>query len=68
MVDMKRQQCTAASGTNCDAIWGFDIGYFMFNMIGTYLASGGAEISTDPCMSTDDCVGFATVPPERPTH
>jgi dienelactone hydrolase len=33
----------------------FDIGNYLFNMMGRYLATNGAELPTDECMSSDSC-------------
>lgn len=41
----------------CDAKPAFDIGLFMFHMMGRYLASDGTYIDADLCQSANDCEG-----------
>jgi hypothetical protein len=43
----------------------FDIGWYMFNMIGRYVKSSGTMISDDLCQSRDDCPDRAPEPPAR---
>ena len=47
----------------CSTLQTFDIGNFMLNMIGFYFRSGGTELSTDLCMSRNDCEGIPQAPP-----
>jgi hypothetical protein len=49
---------------SCDAKI-FDIGYFMLNMLGEYLASGGTVMKTEACQAQDTCPGKAPVPTTR---
>ena len=49
---------------SCDAR-PFDIGKFMFNMLGGYLKSGGRTVSTDHCNSREDCEGMLPAPARR---
>ena len=43
----------------------FDIGKFMFNMIGRYFSGGGKALSTNLCNSRDDCHDFKKAPAVR---
>lgn len=43
----------------------FDIGFYMFNMLGHYGATGGKEVSFDMCNSRNDCDYIPAVPTER---
>ena len=45
----------------------YDVGRFLFNMIGKYLASGGMSLSTDICLGTNDCDDFPDIPADRET-
>jgi hypothetical protein len=45
----------------------FDIGLFLFNMLGRYLASDGHDINLDLCNSRDDCPDLLPPPPARNT-
>jgi len=49
----------------CENTQTYDVGRFLFNMIGKYLASGGMTLSTDACLSTNDCTDFPTPPADR---
>lgn len=60
-----RMNCMDMAGCECDGSDGFDVGTFMFNMIGRYLATGGAELSADACQSSDDCDWRLPVPEAR---
>ena len=43
----------------------YDVGRFLFNMIGDYLASGGKSLRTDACLGTNNCEDFPAYPAER---
>ena len=43
----------------------FDIGMFLVNMVGAYLASGGTELEPAACFSRGDCPGMPEPPPAR---
>ena len=43
----------------------YDVGRFLFNMIGKYLASGGMDLSTEACLGTNDCEDFPAAPADR---
>ncbi|MBI2376089.1 MAG: hypothetical protein HYV07_18995 [Deltaproteobacteria bacterium] len=58
------QRCEVPGTCNCDEYSPFDIGFFMFNVLGKYFASGGKEIDFDLCNSRDDCPG--RLPPPEP--
>jgi hypothetical protein len=61
-----RDACQAPEGCGCEALRTFDLGHFMFNMLGEYFASGGRELRTDRCNAYDDCGWRRPMPPERP--
>ncbi|MBI4704425.1 MAG: hypothetical protein HY744_25260 [Deltaproteobacteria bacterium] len=72
MTDRARQQCRDACAQKegddpcgCGSLETFDIGNFMMNMIGRYLATSGHELRSDRCLSSSDCAGFASLPPAR---
>jgi len=50
----------------CSLARKFDVGTFMFNLIGTYFKSGGTAVSDDQCLSDGNCADFVAPPPERP--
>lgn len=61
------EACTAAEGCGCDVLRPWDLGHFMFNMLGSYFSSGGTRVSTAGCNATNDCPELpAAPPPERP--
>ena len=71
LVDTAKKMCKdkcVADGTDCapcDAISPankFDVGAFMFTMMGAYIASNGQELTDDLCMSRGDCA-FVPAPP-----
>lgn len=64
-----RADCTEMGGEDpcgCSEARGFDVGYFMFNMLGRYLSSGGQDLSTDLCNSRGDCPGMMAPLDPRP--
>jgi hypothetical protein len=60
--------CTTEGGCGCENASTFDLGRFMFNMLGGYFASGGKQLSIDRCNARGDCEGFKPPPPKRPTE
>lgn len=73
MTDRFRKQCKAAcmdpgegDPCGCDAQKTYDVGNFMFHMIGRYFASGGTYLDTDLCMSANDCTGKPYAWPSPP--
>ncbi len=74
MIDGMRKACSESCGQagadpcQCEKRTTFDIGSFMQHMIGGFFASNGTEISTDLCMSRDDCPGFQPPPAPRPAR
>jgi hypothetical protein len=60
-----RNACPEGEDCGCDAEQTFDIGFFMFHMLGRYMSSGGSEMTTDLCMSRDDCDWLRPPPPRR---
>lgn len=69
MLDDLRKQCTAGcpegESCGCRDLQGFDIGTFMFNMLGRYLVTGGRELTADLCHARGDCAYTKPVPPTR---
>ena len=72
MTDKFRKQCIALCATpegedpcGCNTTSTFDVGLFLFHMMGRFLASGGTFLDADLCQSADDCTGkpFAWEPP-----
>jgi hypothetical protein len=61
-----REACEAEEGCGCDDLQPFDVGYFMFNMLGRYMATGGTELPIGLCNSSNDCDYKLPVPDERP--
>lgn len=60
--------CTLTTGTDpcgCTTLQTFDIGNFMFNMIGRYFASDGKSLNADLCNSRDDCSDKQAAPKAR---
>ncbi|MFO0749353.1 MAG: hypothetical protein U1F43_27355 [Myxococcota bacterium] len=67
--DRKKAACVAACTSGdcgCDSVTTFDTGSFLFNMFGHYLATDGRELSTDLCLSRNDCAFLVPPPDERP--
>jgi len=63
-----KKKCTRTGGEDpcgCDVLTTFDDGMFLLNMSASYVASGGKTISTDLCMSRDDCPGRPALPKDR---
>jgi len=62
-----REQCTemGPDPCGCDTLETFDIGYFMMNMVGRYFGSAGHVLSTDLCMSRNDCDNLPAAPTNR---
>ena len=69
-----KQQCTSTSGgddpCNCDAreTEFFDVGHFMFNVLGRYFVDNGERVDFDLCNSRNDCRQIRDVPPARPVE
>lgn len=70
-IDQRIKACKAAcpEGADCgckeEALARFDLGRFMFNMAGRYLASGGLDLSAEPCNGTNTCSWRKPVPEPR---
>jgi hypothetical protein len=71
MTDRARKVCLEActemteNPCGCNTLETFDIGNFMLNMMARYFASDGTELSTDLCMSRNDCADLAEPPADR---
>lgn len=63
-----RDACPEGETCDCTNLEVFDVGWFMFNAMGRYMASGGTDWSIDLCNSRNDCEGpgFADPPAARP--
>jgi hypothetical protein len=61
MIDDARNRCLQGcneSGSNpcgCYTLQTYDVGQFLFNLTGRYLATDGEELVVDQCHSRDDC-------------
>jgi len=70
--DISRERCVNACAEavtdespdpcGCETAEVFDIGNYLFNIVGRYLASSGRILDTDRCSSSNDCEWI----PERP--
>lgn len=63
-----RERCTERVGTDpcgCSRLQSFDIGFFMFNMLGRYFASGGTVLDPSLCNSSNDCPDLPSAPAAR---
>lgn len=60
-----RDTCPAGQDCGCATLATYDVGQFMFNMLGRYFASGGTELVADLCGSRDDCTWRQEPPPAR---
>jgi len=74
MYDKARKDCekscadkTGPDPCNCATQQHFDVGLFMFNLIGHYFNSDGKEIKLEACYGTDTCKDKLPVPPLRDT-
>jgi len=71
MIDRFRRRCAEACPEgdvcDCEGAATFDIGNFLFNLLGRYMASGGTEASFDACHWKNDC-GYAKPPPAPRTN
>ena len=70
-IEKCKSECTAEvtdenpDPCDCANVQAYDVGRFLFNMIGQYLASGGQTLSTDACLGTNDCESFPAAPEDR---
>ena len=66
--DCKRSCTLPGDNDPCDCASQktFDVGNFMFGLVGRYLASGGKRLETDLCQSDASCPDEITPPPARP--
>jgi hypothetical protein len=65
MTDRARKACKDAGGKDCETLTTFDIGTYMFNLLGRYLRSGGTTLVFDPCYRERRCPGDPPVPAAR---
>lgn len=68
MIDACRRDCneTGEDPCGCSGAATFDVGMFMFDMLGDYFASGGMRVDPDLCHSDGSCPGTPPVPESRP--
>ena len=59
------QQGGSGDPCGCNQQRSYDVGLFLFNMLGRYLASDGHDINLDLCNSRDDCPDTLPPPPAR---
>lgn len=70
LIDQARKDCKAACADGdcgCNQVTTFDVGRFLFNMFGRYMATNGMELPAGDCLVVDDCGFIAPVPPQRPS-
>ncbi len=61
-----RETCPEGENCSCSSLEVFDVGWFMFNMLGRYFSTDAGEVPTDLCMSSNDCEWLQSVPLNRP--
>jgi len=69
LIDLERKWCAEActeDDCGCDTATTFDVGRFLFNMFGRFMATDGMELPNDPCLGIDDCGFVPEKPPARP--
>ena len=71
-LDAARRQCksacteaTGADPCGCKTLELFDLGSYMFHLLGRYMATAGHELDFDRCLVGVSCPGVAEAPPER---
>lgn len=64
--DRCQRACTDPAGCDCSAVEVFDLGRFMFNLLGQYFASGGTRVSLSRCNAFNDCAWEKPMPAARP--
>jgi hypothetical protein len=70
MVDDARKACVATCSSQpcmdgCAVVTTFDVGLFMANWMGAYLASNGKAMPLDRCQAFNDCGSFPAYPAAR---
>ncbi|MCA9543924.1 MAG: hypothetical protein KC613_06020, partial [Myxococcales bacterium] len=62
-----RAACAEGEDCGCDNAWEgkYDVGRFMFNMLGQYMASGGKVLSLDACHASNSCDYEQPIPEPR---
>lgn len=69
MIQIARDQCESACAEgedcDCDEVWVFDHGNFVFDIAGQYAASGGMVFDPDVCHARWDCDDVPPPPPSR---
>ena len=70
MIDRFRQRCAEAcvegEPCECDGVETFDIGNYLFNMLGQYMATNSQSARFETCHWSDDCDYKQTPPEPRP--
>ena len=71
MIDRFRARCAAAcvegEPCECEGAETFDIGNYLFNMLGQYMVSGGTKADFDACHWRNDC-DYVQPPPAKRVH
>ena len=68
-IDRARDRCKSEcveedpAVCGCETLEVFDIGFYLFNISGRFISSGGTELPSQACMSSNDC-SFMPAPPE----
>ena len=65
MTDKAISQCKVAKKKDCDTLKTYDVGLFLYNMIGQYFADDGQKLTSDLCLSRNDCKGWPAPPKSR---
>jgi len=72
MTDDARSDCnnacadkTGPDPCGCDAKKYFDVGFFMFHLLGNYFVSGGTQLTIDECYGYDTCTNTLPMPALR---
>lgn len=66
-IRMCKDACVEGEPCECADAWvgHYDVGSFMFHMLGDYFASGGMQIEPKPCYSQNFCEGWPEPPEVR---
>lgn len=69
MIDKSKRRCeeacAAAMQERCDCVAPWDVGHALFNLMGRYLVTGGAELELLRCQGEDTCDDVPAAPPTR---
>ena len=63
-----KSNCTVKTGADpcgCKKLSTYDVGSYLYNMIGQYFADEGKKLTSDLCMSRNDCKNWPAAPASR---